>query len=88
MVLESTPSFTLLFSACWSFLGSSVCEHLKLVVNDFCYLYVKHIFFKYSNDPKFSDRKVWANSADPDQTAPRGAVLSGSSLFAIFFAPF
>ena len=22
------------------------------------------------NDPKFSDRQVWANSADPDQTAP------------------
>ena len=26
------------------------------------------------NDPKFLDRQVWANSADPDQTAPRGAV--------------
>ena len=23
---------------------------------------------------KFSDRQVWANSADPDQTDPRGAV--------------
>ena len=22
----------------------------------------------YRNDPKFSDRQVWANSADPDQT--------------------
>ena len=29
---------------------------------------------KYRNDPKFSDRQVSANSADPDQTAPRGAV--------------
>ena len=29
---------------------------------------------KYRNDPKFSDRYVWANSADPDQTASRGAV--------------
>ena len=29
---------------------------------------------KQRNDPKFSDRQVWANSADPDQTAPRGAV--------------
>ena len=38
------------------------------------------------NDPKFSDREVWANSADPDQTAPRGAVWSGSSLFAIPFS--
>ena len=28
-------------------------------------------------------RSVWANSADPDQTAPRGAVWSGSTLFAI-----
>ena len=26
----------------------------------------------YHNDPKFSDRYAWANSADPDQTAPRG----------------
>ena len=32
------------------------------------------IKLEYRNDPKFSDRKVWANSADPDQTAPRGAV--------------
>ena len=29
---------------------------------------------KYGNDPKFLDRLIWANSADPDQTAPRGAV--------------
>ena len=35
-------------------------------------------------DPKFSDKQVWANSADPDQTAP----LSGSALFAIPFALF
>ena len=32
------------------------------------------VTFTYHNDPKFSDRLVWANSADPDQTAPRGAV--------------
>ena len=25
----------------------------------------------YRNVPKFSDRQVWANSADPDQTAPQ-----------------
>ena len=24
----------------------------------------------YSNDPMFSDRQAWANSVDPDQTAP------------------
>ena len=23
----------------------------------------------YRNDPKFSDRQVWENSVDPDQTA-------------------
>ena len=28
----------------------------------------------YLNDPRFSDRQFCANSADPDQTAPRGAV--------------
>ena len=28
---------------------------------------------KYRNDPKFSERYAWANSADPDQTVPRGA---------------
>ena len=26
------------------------------------------------DDPKFSDKQVWANSADHDQTAPRGVV--------------
>ena len=24
----------------------------------------------YRDDPKFSDRQVWANSVDPDKTAP------------------
>ena len=42
----------------------------------------------YCNDLKFSDRQVWANSTDPDQTAPRGAVWSGSTLFAIPAASF
>ena len=30
-----------------------------------------------------SDKMAYANSADPDQTAPSGAVWSGSALFAI-----
>ena len=30
-----------------------------------------------------SDKFAYANSADPDQTAPSGAVWSGSTLFAI-----
>ena len=25
---------------------------------------------EYCNDPKFSDRQAWANTVDPDQTAP------------------
>ena len=29
---------------------------------------------KLRNDPKFSDKQVWANSVDPEQTALRGAV--------------
>ena len=28
----------------------------------------------YRNDPMFLDKQFWANSADPDQTAPREAV--------------
>ena len=40
----------------------------------------KSSHINYHNDPKFLDRQVWANSADPDQTAPR------FSLFAIPFA--
>ena len=30
--------------------------------------------YRHRNDPMFLDRLVWANSADLDQTAPRGAV--------------
>ena len=44
--------------------------------------------FSTRNDPKFLDRLVRTNSADQDQTASRGAVLSGSSQFAIPFAFF
>ena len=47
----------------------------------------KKYVYVYRNDPKFSDRYAWANSADPDQTA-RGAVWSGSTLFAIPSASF
>ena len=42
--------------------------------------YTPYLFFLYCNGPKFSDRQVRANSADPDQTAYR-AVRSGSQLF-------
>ena len=44
----------------------------------------------YCNVPKFSDRQIWANSADQIRLllAPRGAVWSGSTLFAIPSASF
>ena len=49
-------------------------------------------YFSYRNDPTFSDSQVWANSVDPEirllLSAPRGAVWSGSALFAILSAPF
>ena len=43
---------------------------------------------KYGKCPKNSntkacDKLTYANSVDPDQTAPEGAVWSGSTLFAI-----
>ena len=46
------------------------------------------VFYINRNVPKFLDIQIWANSADPDQTAPRGAVWSGSTLFAIPSASF
>ena len=33
------------------------------------------------NDPKFSERQVWANSADPDQTADQRLVFAIPSAF-------
>ena len=48
----------------------------------------KSRFCHYRNDPKFSDRQARAKSADPDQTASRGAVWSGSTLFVIPSASF
>ena len=30
----------------------------------------KVLMVNYRNDPKFLDRLAWANSVDPDQTAP------------------
>ena len=50
--------------------------------------FTSFVMDRYRNDPMFSDRYAWANSADPDQTAPRGAVWSGATLFAIPSASF
>ncbi len=40
----------------------------------------------YRNNSKGSDKNAWANSVDPDQPAPEGAVQSGSAPFAILLA--
>ena len=40
----------------------------------FTYLIFVLLTLRYRNDPKFLDEQVWANSADPGQTAPRRAV--------------
>ena len=40
-------------------------------MKDFSMSVLKKILkLSYCNDSKFSDRYAWANSADPDQTAP------------------
>ena len=49
-------------------------KHLELVAENWL----------YRNDPKFSDRQIWANSADPDQRSS----LIRSTLFAIPSASF
>ena len=41
----------------------------KMVKNMYLQVF---LVLTYRNDPKFSDRYAWANSADPGQTAPRG----------------
>ena len=46
------------------------------------------IYIIYGKCPKIlctkvADKTAYANSVDPDQTAPEGAVWSGSTLFAI-----
>ena len=51
-------------------------------------IYIEAFPHEYSKCPKIlntkvSDKMKYANSTDPDQTAPEGAVWSGSTLFAI-----
>ena len=40
----------------------------------FLMMQLNYYLLEYGNGPKFSDRQFWVNSADPDQTAPTGAV--------------
>ena len=67
---------------------SSCKPKVKNIMLKDSFLFCSFFSIFYRNVPKFSDRHVWANSADPDQTAPRGAVWSGSTLFAISSSSF
>ena len=50
-------------------------SHNEAHINFSCfYMCIRNFKNVYQNDPKFSDRQVRDNSADPDQTAPRGEV--------------
>ena len=41
---------------------------INIVPFDISVQKLKSMAVKYHKDPKFSDRYVWKNSADPDQT--------------------
>ena len=47
---------------------------LPVCYENTAFAHLKFLLKTYRNVPKFLDRQVWANSADPDQTVPRGAV--------------
>ena len=68
---------------CLDILGGCICKQnvfrwcvIDLHLKSIWTLWTGHQKEKYyHNDPKFSDRYALAKSADPDQTAPRGALI-------------
>ena len=68
-------SFLLFIRACFLVINRPVLSDIKVYVSALirCKSELSRNKLIYRNVPKFSDRQVWANSADPDQTAPRGA---------------
>ena len=54
--------------------ATNVYQVLTTTVNGSTTVSEGEITGTYCNDPKFSNRLVWSDSADPDQTDPRGAV--------------
>ena len=52
----------------------TIAQYIEPDLLDKTFIKFKHCQKRYLNDHKFSDKHVWANSADPDQTAPNGAV--------------
>ena len=71
-----------------SILDKITAQTIKQILELLCDESVSSCFMLYRNDSKVLDRWAWANNVDPDQTAPRGAVWSGSTLFAIPSASF
>ena len=62
-------------------------RHAQLLVKEYAQVLVNHLE-DYGKCPKIlntkvSDKMLYANSADPDQTALEGAVWPGTKLFAI-----
>ena len=76
-------------NSCWHPQGHAVIKKNKMWLRNIPFVwnslnkkYFKSVVTKNSNT-KVSDKMTYANSADPDQTAPEGAVWSGSTLFAV-----
>ena len=90
-VVNQNVGFLMTRLKCWfeSYLINSVYSYLVFATQ---VMNMHVLLFKNSKVNTvaimFSEEYAWANSADPDRTAPTGAVRSGSSLFAIPFAPF
>ena len=92
-ILASTCGILLLFPGSPN--SSSICNLISSIslllriqfraLGAFCIIKVEKLSLNYRNVPKFSDRQVRANSADPDQTAPDQGLhcLPLSKLFAI-----
>ena len=88
-VLVNHLSHTISFSIVCKYLCWGNAANVKVILLKRCWCsfdplsvyYVtrawNQIYVVYCNDPKFSDRQVWTNSADPDQTAPRASVWEG-----------
>ena len=68
---------------CFQILGCQTENNIKTHRHKINFYILNSKILRYRDDSKFSDRKVWLNSADPDQTA-----RSGSTLFAISSASF
>ena len=68
MILSGTVTLKMIFETLWGWGWALGSKYGKCPKNP---------------NTKVSDKMTYTNSVDPDQTAPEGAVWSGSTLFAI-----